>query len=99
MAPSLSEKVCHLFRYATFLKLTPLQFSLAPDPVYWGSTLHDAEPDDWLHNPDPRRDKDFDAGGTIFTARGLANLGCIAILALGLVGLLFVLAIAHLHKD
>lgn len=38
------------------------------------------EPDDWLHNPEYK-----DAGnGTIFTCRGLANLGFILLLVLGL---------------
>jgi hypothetical protein len=47
----------------------------------------DEEPDDWLHNPDPRRDRKIDHGGTIFTLRGLINNGCILILAVGLIGL------------
>ena len=48
------------------------------------------EPDDDLHNPDPKRDRDYDSGGTLFTMRGLMNLGCLAILAIALVGLLSV---------
>ncbi|KAL4078027.1 glycoside hydrolase family 16 protein [Scleroderma citrinum] len=39
------------------------------------------EPDDYLHNPDPKRDLKSDKGGHIFTARGIANLGCLFILA------------------
>ena len=39
--------------------------------------MRDVEADDFLHNPDPLRDRKFDRGGTIFTARGLENLGCI----------------------
>ncbi|KIY72459.1 glycoside hydrolase family 16 protein [Cylindrobasidium torrendii FP15055 ss-10] len=72
MAPSISEK-----------------FSLSPDPQSWGASLlaHEKEPDDWLHNPDPRRDQDQDAGGSIFTARGAANLGCMFVLGTGLVAL------------
>jgi len=46
------------------------------------------EPDDFLHNPDPRRDLNMDKGGSFFTTRGLENLGCMAILVLGLVTLL-----------
>jgi hypothetical protein len=46
------------------------------------------EPDDFLHNPDPKRDRIHDRGGTIFTARGLANVGCLVILALGIITLL-----------
>jgi len=50
------------------------------------------EPDDYLHNPDPKRDRHYDAGGHIFTARGIANLGCLFILGSALLMLLFVLS-------
>lgn len=52
--------------------------------------MNQKEPDDYLHNPDPRRDRKNDAGGTIFTARGLMNLGCLFFLAAGLITLLCV---------
>jgi hypothetical protein len=55
------------------------------------------EPDDYLHNPDPRRDRKNDAGGTIFTARGIANLGCLLLLFLCLLTLLCVLC-PHLRQ-
>lgn len=60
------------------------QFSFSPSPVTWGTPLlmGTPEPDDHLHNPDPRRDRKNDLGGTIFTARGLSNLGCLIILCL-----------------
>lgn len=45
--------------------------------------MNTPEPDDFLHNPDPRRDRKNDAGGTVFTLRGLTNLGCLVILVLG----------------
>lgn len=45
---------------------------------------------DYLHNPDPKRDRKSDRGGSIFTARGLMNLGCLAILISGLLTLLSV---------
>jgi len=63
------------------------KFSLAPDPALWGSgalTMNVPEPDDYLHNPDPKRDRHYDAGGHIFTARGIANLGCLFILGAAL---------------
>ena len=44
------------------------------------------EEDDQLHNPDPRRD----GSGHIFTARGIANLGCLLVLLLSLLALLYV---------
>ncbi|KAI0257679.1 beta-glucan synthesis-associated [Lactifluus subvellereus] len=64
-------------------------FSLSPDPESWGSHLSPnyTEPDDYLHNPDPRRDKDNDRGRNIFTWRGLSNLGCLAVLILALIAL------------
>jgi beta-glucan synthesis-associated protein KRE6 len=68
------------------------QFSLSPDPASWGSDLspNNTEPDDYLHNPDPRRDREYDRGGNIFTCRGLSNLGCLALLITALIALLFV---------
>ncbi|KAK7694788.1 hypothetical protein QCA50_001976 [Cerrena zonata] len=62
------------------------KFALSPDPSAWGGavSLDVREPDDALHNPDPRRDRKSDKGGTIFTGRGMANLGCLLFLGLGL---------------
>ena len=54
------------------------------------------EADDKLHNPDPARDHKNDKGGSILTGRGLMNLGCIFILATGIVALLYVL---RLHPE
>jgi hypothetical protein len=68
-----------------------LQFSLSPDPSSWGATLamNLEEPDDELHNPDPRRDRNNDRGGSVLTYRGLTNLGCLILLAVGMVTLLY----------
>ncbi|KAL0956987.1 hypothetical protein HGRIS_003087 [Hohenbuehelia grisea] len=65
------------------------KFSLSPDPSSWGTAVaaNIPEPDDYLHNPDPRRDKVNDHGGHVFTVRGLSNLGCLFILCFGLVAL------------
>jgi hypothetical protein len=46
------------------------------------------ETDDYLHNPDPKRDRKSDKGGTIFTCRGIANLGCLFVLVMGVLMLL-----------
>lgn len=75
------------------LPMTIQQFSLSADPRDWGSdiSMNYKEPDDYLHNPDPRRDRKNDRGGSFFTARGLANLGCLFILAAALIALLYVL--------
>lgn len=67
------------------------QYSLQPNPAEWGAsalTMGMPEPDDELHNPDPKRDLKSDQGGTICTARGVANLGCLFLLAAGCITLL-----------
>ncbi|KAG1751980.1 glycoside hydrolase family 16 protein [Suillus occidentalis] len=61
----------------------------------WGaSALHvnTPEPDDYLHTPDPKRDLKSDKGGHIFTARGIANLGCLFLLVV------LMLMLFHLSK-
>lgn len=65
------------------------KFSLSPDPSSWGADIspNHAEPDDYLHNPDPRRDRKNDRGGNVFTYRGLTNLGCLLVLVAGIVTL------------
>ncbi len=65
------------------------KFSLSADPGSWGADVNPqhAEPDDYLHNPDPKRDRRGDHGGTIFTARGLMNVGCLLILGMALITL------------
>ncbi|CAE6521538.1 unnamed protein product [Rhizoctonia solani] len=65
------------------------KYMLTPDPSKWGANvyLNVPEPDDHLHNPDPRRDRLNDGGGSVFNIRGLTNLGCLLILALILTGL------------
>ncbi|KAJ8690649.1 hypothetical protein PTI98_012059 [Pleurotus ostreatus] len=62
------------------------KYSLSPSPASWGTPLLMSvpEPDDYLHNPDPRRDRKIDRGGSVFSSRGIANLGCLLILALGM---------------
>ncbi|KAH7925021.1 glycoside hydrolase family 16 protein [Leucogyrophana mollusca] len=69
------------------------QYSLKPNPADWGAcalTVGTPEPDDYLHNPDPKRDVKNDKGGHIFTSRGIANLGCLFILCASCVMLFFV---------
>ena len=65
------------------------KFSLSPDPTSWGAhvALNEPEADDYLHNPDPKRDRKSDQGGTIFTVRGFYNVGCILLLVLALITL------------
>ena len=65
---------------------------MSPDPSTWGGPLlwTMREDDDHLHNPDPKRDRRIDKGGSIFSVRGCLNLGCLLILGLGLLTLLYV---------
>jgi beta-glucan synthesis-associated protein KRE6 len=74
----------HTFNHNLF---NPGKFNLSPDPRAWGNTAG-AEDDDWLH--DPRKGKGINDRGTIFTLRGISNVGCLAILAVGLTTLLYV---------
>ncbi|KAI3610563.1 glycoside hydrolase family 16 protein [Moniliophthora roreri] len=67
-------------RASTRNKLYPK--GVQPGPRPWGLDFSRQEdPDDFLHTPDH---KDNDQGDSIFSARGLANLGCLAIVAIGL---------------
>ncbi|ORX40279.1 putative beta-glucan synthesis-associated protein SKN1 [Kockovaella imperatae] len=43
------------------------------------------EADDYLHNPDPKRDRKNDRAGTVFTSRGVVNIGCLSLLLVGIV--------------
>ncbi|TRM69919.1 glycoside hydrolase family 16 protein [Schizophyllum amplum] len=64
------------------------KFAFAYDPEDWGSELSptNREPDDWLHEPDPRRDRMTDNDTNVLTGRGIANLGCLAFLAIIILG-------------
>nr|ODN86871.1 glucosidase [Cryptococcus depauperatus CBS 7841] len=56
------------------------------DPMGWGAMTGGPEDDDYMHNPDPKNDKKYDRG-TIFTIRGITNIGCLILLVLCLVTL------------
>ncbi|CCA69988.1 related to KRE6-beta-1,6-glucan synthetase [Serendipita indica DSM 11827] len=74
------------------------KYALHPNPEMWGYDVSpkSKEEDDWLHQPD----KEIDSTGSIFTTRGLSTVGCLSLLAFGLVGLFlgFPLTTAILHK-
>lgn len=78
------------------------KFSLSPYPETWGAPLlmNHIEPDDDLHNPDARRDRTYELTGSIFTLRGLQNIGCLTILIMGML-LLFAgyPIISHFTKE
>ncbi|KAF5385867.1 hypothetical protein D9615_002551 [Tricholomella constricta] len=65
-------------------------YSLSPDPRQWGSDLsvNLVEPDDHIHNP-PRGSTSLlvERDGSIWSARGFANFGCLLILGVGLLAL------------
>ncbi|KAI0734482.1 beta-glucan synthesis-associated [Fomitopsis betulina] len=63
------------------------KFSLSPDPRSWNSAITPGiiEDDDYIHNPDSR--KDFDRDWNIFTWRGLVNIGALSLLFLGILAL------------
>lgn len=67
-----------------------MQYALHPDPSMWGYDVspNSIEEDDWLHKPD----KNVNRTGHIFTGRGCTTIGFMLLLALGLVGLLYVVA-------
>ncbi|KAI0068616.1 glycoside hydrolase family 16 protein, partial [Artomyces pyxidatus] len=62
-------------------------FSLSPDPGRWGLNVSPdfPEADDDMHNPDDRKALYRDTH--VFTFRGLANVGCILLLCVGIVSL------------
>ncbi|KAF9527794.1 beta-glucan synthesis-associated [Crepidotus variabilis] len=69
--------------------VTPLsdKFSLPPDPRAWGSnlSLHVKEPDDYLHDPDFKRDKRLGSAiHGIVSTRAILNLGCLFLVVSGL---------------
>jgi hypothetical protein len=83
-----------------------MQFALSADPSQWGSnlSLNHPEPDDNLHNPEVKDGKVIDhsnGSSGILSARGVANLGCLGILCLTLVALLYEFSRAcasHIHS-
>ncbi|EIW78258.1 glycoside hydrolase family 16 protein [Coniophora puteana RWD-64-598 SS2] len=81
------------------------KFSLSADPATWGVNVMPGagyeEPDDYLHEPDPKRDRKADRGGSIFTFRGLTNLGFLLVLVACLLGLFAGYPLAHyfISKD
>ncbi|KAJ7085400.1 beta-glucan synthesis-associated [Mycena belliarum] len=62
------------------------KYSLSPDPRLWGSVLSPSipEPDDALHAPDSTR---VNLPRHFLTGRGLANVGCLFLVVLVLLGL------------
>ncbi|KAG8906096.1 hypothetical protein FRB99_007620 [Tulasnella sp. 403] len=63
-------------------------FSLSADPSMWATetAANFPEPDDELHNPDPKRDRKND-NMPVFSARGVLNVGCLFVLTTGIFAL------------
>ncbi|KAF9036131.1 glycoside hydrolase family 16 protein [Hymenopellis radicata] len=77
------------------------KFSLGADPLTWGSNVNARypEPDDVLHNPTVRNGKIIDDADISFSTRGLANLGCLSLVVLGILGLFVGFPVAdHIDK-
>lgn len=63
------------------------KFSLATDPRSWGSNISPefSEPDDDLHNPDEGQNaRSVYRDGHLLSWRGLANMGCLVLMCLGI---------------
>jgi len=66
----------------------------------WGYSVSpdSQDDDDWLHNPDPKRDKANDFGSSLFTMRGCTNIGCLLVLGIALLGLLLVVPFSYVSE-
>ncbi|KAH8792942.1 beta-glucan synthesis-associated protein [Flagelloscypha sp. PMI_526] len=69
------DEVIIIFLIAIVYPNIPLQFGLV-EGYNWATPINVKEDDDFLHTPS----KGLDKRGHIFTARGISNLGCLAIL-------------------
>ena len=65
------------------------KYAISPDPSFWKEygTYDVEDPDDSLHEPE-REGRGRSRRGHLFTTRGLANIGCLFILVVGILGLL-----------
>ncbi|KAG9044314.1 hypothetical protein FS837_008365 [Tulasnella sp. UAMH 9824] len=64
------------------------KFALSADPSRWNTETapNFPEPDDDLHNPDPKRDRWVD-NVALYSTRGLLNVGCLLLVATGIFAL------------
>ncbi|PBK89582.1 glycoside hydrolase family 16 protein [Armillaria gallica] len=86
----------------TELKPLSSKFSLSADPQTWGINVspHVPEPDDALHNPTVRDGRVVESNSSAcISKRGLANVGCLGILVLGLLTLFIVYPILRYMND
>ena len=76
-----------------------IQFSLPPDPRMWGSDLapDQTEPDDVVHNPTFKDGRYIEDPNFAVSRRGLANIGCLGLLLIGLLALLYVATDLHCY--
>ncbi len=67
-----------------------MQYSLSPDPQQWGADLSPdlVEPDDHIHTPSQEKSREKEYDGHAVSMRGLSNLGCLALLCIGILALL-----------
>ncbi|WWC88891.1 uncharacterized protein L201_003806 [Kwoniella dendrophila CBS 6074] len=72
----------------------------------WGTGEHvgyaafngNPEDDDWLHNPDPKRDGNHERG-SILTLRGATNIGCLVLLGIGTITLFAVYPMVDFYNS
>ncbi|KAF9038297.1 beta-glucan synthesis-associated [Hymenopellis radicata] len=71
-----------------FLSLSK-KYSLSPDPQQWGADLSPdlVEPDDHIHTPSQEKSREKEYDGHAVSMRGLSNLGCLAVLCVGILSL------------
>ncbi|KAF8902636.1 beta-glucan synthesis-associated protein [Mucidula mucida] len=71
-----------------FLSLSK-KYSLSPDPQQWGADLSPdlVEPDDHIHTPSQEKSREKEYDGHAVSMRGLSNLGCLALLCIGILAL------------
>ncbi|KAI9631792.1 beta-glucan synthesis-associated [Dioszegia hungarica] len=73
--------------------------SYQSDLTGYGGLDDGVEADDDLHNPDPKRGSKHDRLGTIFTSRGVINIGCLVIVLCLLLGLFAAYPIASYYTS
>ncbi|KIM47853.1 glycoside hydrolase family 16 protein [Hebeloma cylindrosporum] len=64
-----------------------IKMTLLKDGGVPADTIERMNQNDYLHNPDPRRDRKLDRAVNVLTYRGLTNVGCLFILCTGLLAL------------
>ena len=78
------------FTYTDHL-FTNIIIHCSTDPAYWGGRNWQTEDDDDIHNPEST-DHSKDKTGSVFTVRGMINLGLLSLVIAALLMLLLVIS-------